>query len=139
MNRSLVMRTSEMLWLDQYLNTFYEIPISWTTQKITKVTKVKNQINFKWSFSNSVSNYDSESIEEHMVNFKGRSSMRQYVTSKPIKLGLKFWYCSASEAGYLYHFDLYFGKKRSEEEILRPGVVLKVTNILKNGHCIFFW
>ena len=36
-DRSLVMRALEILWLDQDLKTFYEI--FWTTQKMTKVTK----------------------------------------------------------------------------------------------------
>ena len=52
-----------------------------------------------------------------MVKFKGRSCMKQYVKNEPIKWRFKFWYGCASERGYLYQFDLYFGKKESAEEI----------------------
>ena len=61
---------------------------------------------FNQSFTNSVSNDDSQSIDEHMVKLKGRSSMKQLVKDKPIKWGFKFWLCCASETGYLYQFDL---------------------------------
>ena len=32
-----------------------------------------------------------QSIDEHMVKFKGHHSMKQYVKNKPIKWGFKFW------------------------------------------------
>ena len=32
-----------------------------------------------------VSNDSEQSIDEHMVKFKGRSGMKQYIKSKPIK------------------------------------------------------
>ena len=37
---SLVTRASQMLWLDRDLKTILQISIFWTTQKMTKVTKV---------------------------------------------------------------------------------------------------
>ena len=51
---------------------------------------------FNKSFSNTLSNDKLQSIDEHMVKFKGRSSMKQYVKKKPIKWGFKFWYRCAS-------------------------------------------
>ena len=87
-----------------------------TDVKNDKGHKVKSLINhFSQSFSNSVSNDDSQSHDEHMMKFKGRSSMKQYVNDKPVKWGFKFWYHCASETGYLYQFDLYLGKKESAE------------------------
>ena len=50
-----------------------------------------------------------------------------------------FWYCCASETGYLYQFGLYLRKKESAEENLRPGVVLKMTESLQNSHCVIFF
>ena len=76
------------------------------------------------SFSNSVSNDDFQSIDKHMVEFKGRSSMKQYVKNKPIKWGSTFWYRCANETGYLYQFGLYLGKTESAEENLWLDVVL---------------
>ena len=54
--------------------------------KSDKGYKVRSLINhFNQSFSNSVSNDDSQGVDEHMVKFKGRSSMKQYLKSKPTK------------------------------------------------------
>ena len=49
--------------------------------------------------------------------------MIQYVKNKPIKWCFKFWYCCASETGYVYQLDLYLGKKESAEENLGASVV----------------
>jgi hypothetical protein len=48
-------------------------------------------------------------LDEAMVAFKGRSSIKQYVPSKPHKWGYKI-YCLASD-DYLLHFDVYEGKE----------------------------
>ena len=48
-------------------------------------------------------------IDEAMVAFKGRSSIKQYIPSKPHKWGYKI-YCLASD-NYLLHFEIYEGKE----------------------------
>ena len=54
--------------------------------KSDKVYKVRSLINhFSQSFSECFSDDCTQSIDEHMVKFTGRSSMKQYVKSKPIK------------------------------------------------------
>jgi hypothetical protein len=47
-------------------------------------------------------------IDEAMVAFKGRSSIKQYIPSKPHKWGYKI-YCLASD-NYLLHLEIYEGK-----------------------------
>ena len=42
--------------------------------------------------SDVLSNDSEQSIDEHMVKFKGRSGMKQYIKSKPMKWGYKFWF-----------------------------------------------
>ena len=42
------------------------------------------------------------SIDETMIPFKGRSSMKQYVPLKPLKHGLKVWAMADSLNGYVY-------------------------------------
>ena len=37
-----------------------------------------------------------QNIDEYMAKFKGRSSMRQYLKTKPIKFWLKWWFQCAS-------------------------------------------
>ena len=52
-------------------------------------------------FSEVLSIDNEQSIDEHMVKFKGRSGMKQYIKSKPIKWDFKFWFCCSSKSGYL--------------------------------------
>ena len=86
--------------------------------------KVRSLTNhFNQSFPECVSDDCTQSIEEHMVKFTGRSSMKQYVKNKPIKWGFKFWFLCANKTGYLYQLDLYLGKKEKTEENFGPSVV----------------
>lgn len=47
-----------------------------------------------------------QAIDESMVLFKGRSSLTQYLPSKPIKRGYKIWCRTDSETGYLVQFQV---------------------------------
>ena len=58
------------------------------------------------------------SIDESMIKFKGRSSMKQYNPMKPLKSGFKLW-CMADDEGYIYKFEIYTGKN---EENLNKGL-----------------
>ncbi|CAG5054386.1 unnamed protein product [Parnassius apollo] len=52
----------------------------------------------------------SQSIDECMIKFKGRSTLKQYMPKKPIKRGFKVWSRCDSLTGYLYQFEIYTGK-----------------------------
>ena len=54
------------------------------------------------------------SIDESMIKFKGKSSLKQYLPSKPIKRGYKVWCLADSLTGYLYNFDIYTGKEEKK-------------------------
>ena len=58
------------------------------------------------------------SIDESMIRFKGRSSLKQYNPMKPIKRGYKIW-CLADNDGYVYCFDIYTGEKDSNANTLK--------------------
>ena len=75
------------------------------TDKILKMRPVIDHQNSK--FFEVLSNDIQQSIDEHMVKFKGRSGMKQYIKSKPIKWSFKFWFCCWSKYGYLYQMDIY--------------------------------
>ena len=49
-------------------------------------------------------------IDEAMIKFKGRSSLKQYMPMKPIKRGIKRWCSADSINGYLNDFEIYTGK-----------------------------
>lgn len=78
-------------------------------------------------------------IDESMIKFKGRSSLKQYLPKKPIKRGYKVWVL-ADKSGYCYKFDIYTGKTGDSPE---KGLGVKVVNRLcqgleNKGHKIFF-
>ena len=63
------------------------------------------------------------SVDESMVRFKGRSSMKQYLPLKPIKRGFKVWSASCACCGYLLNFQIYTGSEGSQERGLAHRVV----------------
>ena len=73
-------------------------------------------------FSEVLSNDSEQSIHEHMMKFKGRSEMKQYIKSKPIEWNFKFWFRCSSKSGYLHQMDTYLGRKQT------PQFNLGVTN-----------
>ena len=54
------------------------------------------------------------SIDESMVCFKGRSTMKLYLPMKPIKRGFKIWCSSRSSCGYLLKFRCTAGRRPKE-------------------------
>ena len=121
-------------------NHFYEILQNLHFADNRKDSKTENAFNMRpvidhlnSKFSKVLSNDSQQSIDEHMVKFKGRSGMKQYIKSKPIKWSLKFWFCCSSKSGYLYKMDIYLGSKQTAEFNLGLGeeVVLQLTKDLE--------
>lgn len=78
-------------------------------------------------------------IDESMIKYKGRSTIKQYMPKKPIKRGYKIW-TLADQNGYLYNFDIYTGKSEDYvEHSLGEKVVLRLTEDLHHkNHTLFF-
>ena len=53
-----------------------------------------------------VDNEECQSIDEIMVPFKGRSTVRQYMPAKPHKMGFKSW-GRAGASGIVHDFNVY--------------------------------
>lgn len=53
-----------------------------------------------------------QSVDESMIKFKRRSSLKQYIPDKPIKRGYKVW-TLADAHGYVCQFQVYEGKKNN--------------------------
>ena len=67
------------------------------------------------------------SIDESMTNWKGRSRFKQYVRSKPIRWGYKFFCMCDPKTGYIKDFELYLGKRTVGEQVgLCSDIVLKL-------------
>ena len=54
-------------------------------------------------------------IDEAMIPFQGRSSLKQYMPAKPVKRGIKVWCRADSHNGYLCEFQVYTGRSESAE------------------------
>ena len=50
------------------------------------------------------------SIDEAMIPYKGRSSLKQYMPNKPVKRGIKIWMRAEAVNGYVSALKVYTGK-----------------------------
>lgn len=78
-------------------------------------------------------------VDESMIKFKGRSSLKQYMPKKPIKRGYKVWML-CEKSGYVYKFSVYTGKVGdSVQKNLGESVVLNLcTEIEGSYHHLYF-
>lgn len=66
-----------------------------------------------------------QAVDESMIKFKGRSTLKQYMPKKPIKRGYKVW-MRCNETGFASQFDIYTGKSGEvAEKNLAERVVTK--------------
>lgn len=72
------------------------------------------------------------SVDESMIPFKGRSSIKQYMPMKPIKRGYKVWCLADSKTGFVLRFSVYCGKSHSrpDGQTLGESVVLDLCKSL---------
>ena len=80
------------------------------------------------------------SVDEAMIKFQGRSSLKQYMPLKPTKRGIKVWVAADSTNGYFSRFEIYTGKKdNTTEHGLGARVVKTLTADLKGKyHHVYF-
>ena len=72
-----------------------------------------------------------QAINEAMVAFKGRSSMKQYLPMKPVKHGFKVWVRANSHNGCVCELECYTGCKGDTAEVgLGGSVVTRLTQDL---------
>lgn len=53
-------------------------------------------------------------VDEAMIPFKVRSSLKQYTPMKPVKRGIKVWCLADGKTGYVQKFLDYIGKNDEE-------------------------
>lgn len=80
------------------------------------------------------------SVDESMVGFKGRSSLKQYMPLKPTKRGFKVWVAACATTGFMLSFSIYEGKNLLHTEgSLGENVVMTLAAPFQMlGYCIFF-
>ena len=108
-----------------------------TYDRAFKIRPIINHINV--AFDKALSNTKTQSIDEHMVKFKGKNSMKQYMKDKPISWGFKLWCRCDAETGYLFQTDIYTGKREKRQVGIGESVVLQMSEVLANkGIEIYF-
>ncbi len=73
-------------------------------------------------------------MDEAMLKFKGRSSLKQYMPNKPIKRGIKVWVEADSIIGYVCDFSIYSGKDGIKTDDLGGKVVKQLASTLNSRH-----
>ena len=79
------------------------------------------------------------SVDEAMIPFKGRSSMKQYLPLKPVKRGFKVWAMADALSGYLYDFNVYTGATGERNSTRGQGSTLTLSEPLKGKHHQLFF
>ena len=49
-------------------------------------------------------------VDEAMIPFQGRSSLKQFMPMKPVKRGIKVWCLADSSNGFVANFEVYTGR-----------------------------
>ena len=88
--------------------------------RLGKVRLIINHLSVK--FSELYHPHKEVAVDEAMVKFQGRSSLKQYMPMKPVKRGIKVWVLGDSHTGYFSKFDIYCGKSSSSEKNLATRV-----------------
>ena len=111
--------------------------------KLFKIKPLIDHLNQKFIGNRALSEH--LSIDESMIRFKGRSSLKQYNPMKPIKRGFKLW-CLSDNTGYVFQTKVYTGKAETQnasDDVKKFGlggeVVLSLLkHITEANHKVFF-
>ncbi|XP_030751377.1 piggyBac transposable element-derived protein 4-like [Sitophilus oryzae] len=138
---SLIMTLHRFGWLlsHVHLNDNSVIPAR-DTINFDKLYKVRPFLDsLKANFRNCLQPHENVAVDESMIKFKGRISIKQYMPKKPIKRGYKVWML-ADSSGYFLNFEIYTGKAGNEvEQNLGARVVKNMTSEIANkNHKVFF-
>ena len=79
-------------------------------------------------------------VDEAMIKFQGRSSLKQYIKNNSVKRGIKVWVLADSSNGYFSRLEVYTGKKGNRaEKGLGARVVKDLTSdFQRRWHWVFF-
>jgi hypothetical protein len=123
---------------EQLLRYFHVAPPPTVAAAADPLSRVRPLIqSLQLSFSHYYLPTQSLTIDDALVGFKGRASIKQYIRSKPHKWGFKVW-CLANE-GYLLAFQVYEGKEavRSEHGQAHAAVLRLVQPYQRTPHILY--
>ena len=95
-------------------NRTLQTPTSAHYDKLGKIRPIINILCDK--FSSTYHLHREISVDEAMIPFNGRSTMKQYMPKKPVRRGLKVWVLADAHNGYVSTIDVYIGRKGDTTE-----------------------
>ena len=99
--------------------------------KLGKVLPIINSLTK--SFQSVYTPHRDVSVDEAMIPFKGRSTLKQYMPQKPVKRGIKVWALADAMNGFVSMFQVYTGKQgNTAEKGLGANVVTTLTKPYTN-------
>ena len=106
---------SSIMSRDRFLEIFYNSHLANNSLKpkreskdYSKIYKVKNFTEiWRRNFQKNYNFGRCGTIDESMIKFKGRSSIKQYLILKPIKRGYKVWCLCDPITAYLFNYQIY--------------------------------
>jgi len=90
---------------------------TWTHRRqIYKLAPIRELWN-KWveNFRKLLNPNESVTVDEQLVEFRGRYPFKQYMPKKPSKYGIKFWMLCDSINTYVWSIQIYLGKAAGAE------------------------
>ena len=104
------------------------------TPEYNKLGKVQTMIDLLSHQFETMFNLNKEvAVDEAMIKFKGRSTLKQYLPKKPVKRGIKAWVLADSRTGYVSRLEIYKGKSgNSSDKGLGSTVVKRLCQNLKH-------
>ena len=131
--------TTRKRFLDIMQNMYFVDNTTRTDEssKSFKIDPVIDHLNC--AFKNAFADDSGQSIDEHTVKFKGKSGMKQYIKSKPIRWGFKAWMRCPSNIGYAYHFKLNLEKKSKNDLPVGEYFILDLVEGFKNTYATIFF
>jgi len=133
-----VMSRDRFVQIKRYLH-FSDDSNSPQHDKLHKVRYILNHC--RTAFQNEYQPHREISVDEAMIPFKGRLSMKQYMKDKPVKFGIKLWVAADAITAYCHNFEVYVGKGAgivNNDLGLASNVVIGLTQpIMMKGHVIY--
>ena len=108
---------SSIMSRDRFLEIFYNLHLANNSLKPNRESKGYSKIykvrNFTEILRRNYTFGRYGTVDESMIKFKRRSSIKQYLPMKPIKRGYKVWCLCDAVTGYLVNYQIYLGKEET--------------------------
>ena len=107
--------------------------------RLSKIRRLLTMLNEK---CRKMTQFQHHAVDEQIIPFKGRASLKQYLPKKPKRWGIKVFSRNADD-GFMHDFCIYEGKPVTVEDSCgkQPGdIVLKLCCDLQDniGHVVYF-